>query len=185
MLFTRKRGDYEFESQMALTRTLCRNSCRHFSDCCNSADWRITLAVVGGLVSFIYFIQKQQLDEAKFVNELFVRCNGRYDELNEKMNSLAKGGKAAKDFDAEDRDILFDYFNLCGEEYLFHLKGYIYPEVWKSWVAGMKIFYDKPGIREFWLSELQSQSYYGLNVEEEIRTCYREPTQTKPSKTPI
>ena len=36
-------------------------------------DWKVLLTVVGGLFSFVYFIQKQQLDEAKFLNELFVQ----------------------------------------------------------------------------------------------------------------
>ena len=66
-------------------------------------------------------------------------------------------------------DTLNDYFNLCGEEYLFYRRGYIYPEVWKSWVAGMKIYYANERIKKLWAQELSNQSYYGLNVSEEIR----------------
>ena len=50
------------------------------------ADWKVLLTVVGTLLSFVYFIQKQQLDEAKFSNELFIQFNQRYNELNEKLN---------------------------------------------------------------------------------------------------
>ena len=30
------------------------------------ADWKVPFTVVGSLLSFVYFIQKQQLDEANF-----------------------------------------------------------------------------------------------------------------------
>jgi hypothetical protein len=137
------------------------------------ADWKITLTITGGLLSFIYFIQKQQLEEAKFVNELFVRFNQRYDSLNEKLNDIRSQEKKAKDFEPHEIFTLYDYFNLCGEEYLFHRRGYIYPEVWKSWVAGMKIFYDDKGIRELWTQDLNTDSYYGFDISREIKKWCR------------
>jgi hypothetical protein len=133
------------------------------------ADWKVLLTVVGSLLSFVYFIQKQQLDEAKFLNELFVQFNRRYDDMNEKLNDILENKKGLKELEAHEIDTLNDYFNLCGEEYLFYRRGYIYPEVWKSWVAGMRIYYDNDRIRERWSDELSNQSYYGLNVREEIK----------------
>jgi hypothetical protein len=131
------------------------------------ADWKVLLTIVGSLLSFVYFIQKQQLDEAKFLNELFVQFNRRYDDLNEKLNDILENNQGLKELEAHEIDTLNDYFNLCGEEYLFYRRGYIYPEVWQSWVAGMKIFYDDERIQKQWLKELNTQSYYGLNVGEE------------------
>ena len=142
------------------------------------SDWRILLTVVGTLLSFIYFIQKQQLDEAKFSNELFIRFNQRYDELNERLNVI-KNKKDSELLDSSEIDALNDYFNLCGEEYLFYQRGYIYPEVWKSWVAGMKIFYDNPRIQKIWLKDLSTQSYYGLNVGEQVKNL---PDKSFPQK---
>ena len=133
-----------------------------------NVKWEILIAVVGTLLSFIYFIQKQQLDEAKFSNELFVRFNQKYDDLNEKLNKI-KTKKDSEMLEAGDTDALNDYFNLCGEEYLFYKRGYVYPEVWKSWVAGMKIFYEHPRIQKMWLDELNNHSYYGLDVDKEIK----------------
>jgi hypothetical protein len=133
------------------------------------ADWKVLLTVVGSLLSFVYFIQKQQLDEAKFLNELFIQFNRRYDDLNEKLNDILENKKGLKELEAHEIDTLYDYFNLCGEEYLFYRRGYIYPEVWRSWVAGMKIYYDNPRVKELWSHELITQSYYGLNIDNEIK----------------
>ena len=128
-------------------------------------DWKLFLPVIGGGVSLIYVIKKQQLEEAKLFKELFVQFNATYDDLNEKLNQI----KSQESISPEDRNTLYDYFNLCGEEYLFYQQGYIYPEVWKSWVLGMKIFYDSDLIRPIWISELKSGSYYGLDIEREIK----------------
>jgi hypothetical protein len=125
------------------------------------ADWKVLLAVIGGLSSFFFFIQKQELEEAKFINELFVKFNARYDCMNEKLYAIVKEKETLA---TDDINILFDYFNLCGEEYLFYRRGYIYPEVWKSWVAGMKFYFNDRRIRKLWVEELSSESYYGFDI---------------------
>ncbi len=131
------------------------------------SDWKILLTIFGTLLSFVYFIQKQQLDEAKFSNELFIRFNQRYDEMNERLNHI-KNKSVSELLESHEIDTLNDYFNLCGEEYLFYRRGYIYPEVWKSWVAGMKIFHEDERIQKLWSKELNTESYYNLNVGKEI-----------------
>lgn len=128
-------------------------------------DWKLFLPVIGAAVSLIYVIQKQQLEEAKLFKELFVQFNERYDQLNEDLNRIKCLGLIS----SKDRDTLNDYFNLCGEEYLFYRQGYIYPEVWKSWTLGMKLFYDSDAIRPIWVAELKTGSYYGLDVEREVK----------------
>lgn len=133
------------------------------------ANWQVFLSVFGGLFTFIFFVQKHQLDEAKFVNELIIKFNQRYDALNNDLNDLFQLNKSISEFSSSDRNLLFDYFNLCGEEYLFFKKGYIYPEVWESWVAGMKQFHEQAGIQEFWETELRLGSYYKLDVASEIQ----------------
>lgn len=132
-------------------------------------DWKILLTVIGGLSSFFFFIQKQELDEAKFINELLINFNQRYDAMNEKLNAIVKANKNSQDFENHEIFTLYDYFNLCGEEYLFYLRGYIYPEVWRSWVAGMKSYYTDPRIQRLWEEELTSESYYSLDISKEIK----------------
>jgi cell division protein FtsW (lipid II flippase) len=133
------------------------------------ADWKILFTIAGSIISFAYFIQKQQLDEAKFSNELFIQFNQRYANLNEKLNNIRENKKGFKEIQSDEIDTLNDYFNLCGEEYLFYRKGYIYREVWRSWVAGMKMYYDKERISRLWAHELSSESYYGLDINKEVK----------------
>ena len=117
------------------------------------------------MASFFFFIQKQALDEAHFIKELLVQFNARYDCLNGELNAIIR--KGCTDLDPEDIMSLFDYFNLCGEEYLFYRKGYIYPEVWRSWVAGMNLYYKDPKIKRLRVHELSFESYYVLDIERE------------------
>jgi hypothetical protein len=88
--------------------------------------------------------------------------------MNEKLNAIVKKNTISETMATGDIKNLFDYFNLCGEEYLFYRRGYIYPEVWKSWVAGMKFYYNDPRIQNLWEEELSSESYYGLDISKEI-----------------
>lgn len=44
--------------------------------------------------------------------------------------------------------------------------------VWRSWVAGMKIYHDDKHIQKLWADELSSQSYYGLDINKEIKQLF-------------
>lgn len=131
-------------------------------------DWAAMISIVGGLFSAIYFMQKQELDEARLFKELFLEFNRRYDDLNEKLNNIIRDKNNGKDLVSDDINTLHDFFNLCGEEYLFYKKGYIYPEVWSSWVRGMKIFYEDERIQKEWVKEFGTGSYYGFDLSKEI-----------------
>ena len=89
----------------------------------NSADWKILLTLGGGLISFVYFIQKQQLDEAKFINELFVQFNQRYACLNDRLSHIIENKEGFKELQSGEIDTLNRYFNLCGEEFLGWNRG--------------------------------------------------------------
>ncbi|MEE8461678.1 MAG: hypothetical protein V3S50_06105 [Acidobacteriota bacterium] len=127
-------------------------------------SWQLLLTWLGGTFSFVYLVQKQALEELRLFKELFGEFNHRYDELNEHLNRIAARDSNEK-LDPADCDHLNDYFNLCAEEYLFYKRRFIYPEVWQSWFNGMKWFYRKQRIREYWKSELASESYYGLRFD--------------------
>jgi hypothetical protein len=130
-------------------------------------EWVVSiLGGVGGLTTFLY---TQHLQETRLFTELFKDFNGRYNALNHRINAIAE--KAGTRIQAEDRQVLMDYFNLCAEEFLFFGAGYIDETVWRSWVRGMKSFADVPGIRSIWLQELESDSYYGFSLQEIEMAC--------------
>lgn len=132
----------------------------------NGDDWKIVWPIIGAAISLIYIIEKQQLDEAQLFRQLFTDFNSRYDKMNEGLNRLLDKNEG---FTKEDEDLLNDYFNLCGEEYLYYRNGYIYPEVWESWVKGMHYYYSKDSrIGNLWDKELANDSYYGLDLHSEF-----------------
>src|SRR5216684_9377442 len=115
---------------------------------------------IGAVAGFTYFVYRQHLDETKLFKELFVEFNKRYDEIKNGLNEIVYGAKDGDLTDAE-RDLLFSYFNLCSEEYLFYNAGYLDQDVWKSWCQGMNTFFKHPRVSALWESERGSGSYYG------------------------
>jgi hypothetical protein len=127
----------------------------------------IFLTIVGGLLSAFYFIQKQQHEELELFKDLFSTFNSRYDQLNEELNRIAFSNSREKLL-PEEKNTLNNYFNLCAEEYLFYIRGYIYPEVWRAWHNGMKFYLNKDErIKNHWIDEKKSDSYYGLVIKYE------------------
>jgi len=93
---------------------------------------------------------------------LFESFNSRYDKLNNQLESIPSEGELTK----EQKAVLIDYFNLCGEEYFWFGRGRIPKEVWVSWEAGMKHYLRKPPIRAFYEEEVSgSTSYYGWKID--------------------
>ena len=62
----------------------------------------------------------------------------------------------------DEKQLLVDYFNLCGEEHQIWKQGFVYPEVWRAWENGMRQYVSDPRIRAFWEKERSTNSYYGL-----------------------
>lgn len=125
----------------------------------------LIITILGGIISSIYLVQKQKLEELKLFKDLFTEFNHRYDQMNEDLNRIIK---VSPDDELTDTEInqLYDFFNLCGEEYLYYKQGFILPEVWNSWKNGMTIFYRNSRIRSLWENELETHSYYGFNFED-------------------
>lgn len=115
------------------------------------------VAVLTILVSTLFFIQKQKLEELKIFIKLFKAFNNRYDKLNDDLNIITDKTEPLND---KEKQKLYDYFNLCGEEYFYYKQGYIPPEVWESWLNGMKFFYKNSKIQKLWDEELGLNSYY-------------------------
>ena len=121
--------------------------------------WQISISVITGITSFAYFVQKHKLEELHLFTKLFKEFNERYDSLNEKLNQIISNDK---ELTPADKDTLFNYFNLCGEEYLYYEEGYILPIVWKAWKNGMKIFFSNEKVKDLWYKERPTDSYYGF-----------------------
>lgn len=118
-------------------------------------------SIIAGALGFCYFVQQQKLAEMSLFKQLFTEFNQRYDELNERLHQIATSGKPPDD---DARQAINDYFNLCGEEYLFFTEGYIHPEAWRSWCAGMKVYFDQEPFYSMWGKENATNSYYGLSL---------------------
>jgi hypothetical protein len=121
------------------------------------------LGVVTAIAGFFAFLYKQHLDETKLFKELFVEFNRRYDRLNNRLNQIVDGDSRVE-LKPDEKNTLFDYFNLCAEEHFFKQSGYIDETVWNAWRHGMAFFFNNPRIRELWNQECASAderaSYY-------------------------
>ena len=129
----------------------------------NATNWAAVATGTGVVLSSIFFIQKQKLEELRLFQTLFREFNARYDEMNERLTEVRE--TFGSDPSPADRDFLVDYFNLCGEEYLYYSAGYIPPEVWRAWQNGMLWFRKNEHIKRFWDQELGTDSYYGLRFD--------------------
>ena len=118
---------------------------------------------VAGILGLSYFAFKQNLEEICLFKELFGEFNCRYDLINGPLN-VVRNGPINQELTSDEIDLLYKYFNLCAEEYLYYRKGFLYPEVWNAWRNGMKIFAECPRIRSLWETELANNSYYGFTI---------------------
>jgi hypothetical protein len=123
------------------------------------------LPAVAASAGFAYFLYTQHLQETKLFSELFRQFNERYDTLNGELNRIATAQNVSI-LDQDSKQVLFDYFNLCAEEYLYYKTGFIDPEVWRSWASGMGYFASVQHIRDIWTSELGGGSYYGFTLHD-------------------
>ena len=80
--------------------------------------WKIFASIFPALVTGFFFVQKQRLEELVLFNELFTKFNKRYGRLNEKLNEIVNDSSQAE-LSKDQIDTLYEYFNLCGEEYFY------------------------------------------------------------------
>ena len=118
---------------------------------------------LGSAFGLSYFVLKQHLEEVRLFKELFSSFNERFDRMNGPLFDILEC-PLEQELSNEEKKLLFDYFNLCAEEYLYYRKGFIYREVWQAWRNGMRVFSDCPRIRKLWEKELAANSYYGFKL---------------------
>lgn len=119
-------------------------------------------SIIAAAVGFCYFAQHQKLAEISLFKELFTEFNHRYDNLDERLHQIATSGELP---DESASQVIIDYFNLCGEEYLFYAEGYIHRAAWRSWCAGMLWYFEREPFRSNWDEEKATNSYYGLSLD--------------------
>jgi len=123
----------------------------------------LLLSITGAIAALVHFLYSQHNHNTERFIGLFRDFNARYDDLNDRLNALLlRDGTLL--LSGEDKQVLYDYFNLCAEEYLFFKSGYIDTEVWRSWLRGMGYFISNPEVRRLWQKELDSGSYYGFSL---------------------
>lgn len=119
-------------------------------------------SIIAAALGFCYFAQQQKLAEISLFKELFIEFNRRYDTLNERLRLIATSGEPPDEAAVQ---AIICYFNLCGEEYLFFTEGYIHPEAWRSWCAGMLWYFEREPFISVWNQENATNSYYGLSLD--------------------
>ena len=124
----------------------------------------LLLSLVGALAAFFYFLYGQHNFDAEQFTALFKDFNIRFDELNGDLNRI-RTAPSNEPISQSDLQVLYDYFNLCAEEYLYYKAGYIDEAVWKSWTRGMAYFADSERLRGIWSRELKQDSYYGFSLD--------------------
>ena len=125
--------------------------------------FELFILITGAIGGFVHFLYSQHHQETQLFATLFKDFNERYDKLNEKLNTIISRNSGAL-LSQENNKILYDYFNLCAEEYLYYSSGYIDHTVWISWIHGMKYFANDAEIRKLWETELSSSSYYDFKL---------------------
>lgn len=123
----------------------------------------LLLSITGAIAAFTHFLYSQHNHNTERFIELFREFNVRYDHLNNDLNALLLNDDTAL-LSFKDRQLLYDYFNLCAEEYLYFKAGYIDANVWQAWLRGMGYFASNSEIRNLWENELKSGSYYGFTL---------------------
>ena len=125
----------------------------------------LLFSLLGSIATLFHFLYTQHnLNTDRFI-KLFNEFNARFDDLNDDLNRIRLLPVDVLLIDTKDQQYLYDYFNLCAEEYLYFKSGYIDKEVWIYWCLGMGYFASNEAIRFVWTRELKQGSYYGFTLE--------------------
>lgn len=141
-------------------------------------------SAVAAIIAWRFNSNKIKLDTESFKRDLFLRYNEKYDSLNDQLEDLAfmefeiqrdhqiDYGRSlemiwSELFEDEPTktpdfiDSIYDYINLCSEEYYWYKKDLIDADVWKCWKKGMQNWYrDSYFIRKIVDREVEKGSAY-------------------------
>ena len=131
------------------------------SESLDQQQFSVLAGLVASYFGSIFFVQKQKLEQDRFVKELFVLFNLQYDNLRSELSKVYQANEVLEEHEIT----LQRYFNLCAEEYYFWLAGRIPTAVWGSWRAGMQFYIEKSHITTYAKKEVTDLAYYGLATE--------------------
>ena len=141
-----------------------------FNDLFFKLPYELFITVIGSIISFTLIINYERFNKKKIFHEIFEYFNERYDNLNENLHRLKEKKKLiftySDDYEFQKRIFIYDYINLCSEEYYWYQEGMINNNVWNNWWNGMKYFLNCKEVAEIIKSErgesYSSKSYYGF-----------------------
>ena len=147
-------------------------------------DWNLATTIIigffGVFFSFLgirftnkYSKRADQFNEDSTFHQLFRDFNSRYSEVNFSLQELLEKSKDENytlqnlNEDAELRDKMMDYLNICAEELYWKEKGRIPDDVWNAWEIGMNYWYREiPILRELWAEEISGNGYKSYYLKE-------------------
>lgn len=131
-------------------------------------DPKSIITAIAVILSAIYFIQKQKLEEDKLFFEAFSSFNKRFTEQSSLLHKLPKEGEPGNEQNA----VIANYFDLCAEEYYFYKHGRIPKDVWACWAKGMLYYIDNyPCVLSYWEDMEKQKANYGLSISLLKSTC--------------
>ena len=151
-------------------------------------DWNLVIAVLTLIataligyfaynVTKVYSKKSDEHNQDVLFHQLFRDFNSRYSKVNFSLQELLEKSKDESytlqnlNDDAELRDKMMDYFNICAEELYWKKKRRIPDDVWNAWKIGMDSWYNEiPILRELWKEEISGDGYksYYLNEGENL-----------------
>lgn len=131
-------------------------------------DWNLVIAVLTLIataligyfaynVTNVYSKKSDEHNQDVLFHQLFRDFNSRYSKVNFSLQELLEKSKDESytlqnlNADAELRDKMMDYFNICVEELYWKKKRRIPDDVWNAWKIGM----------DSWYNEFQFYKNYG------------------------
>jgi len=85
-------------------------------------DTKNLITIITAIISFVYFVQKQSMEDDKLELEAFSSFNSRYFKLASKIELILKD--EGNNLTDDEKEILDEYFSLCVEEYFYFKKDY-------------------------------------------------------------
>lgn len=137
-------------------------------------DNEIFISILGIFIAAVFSFNTYITTKRKIFFEVFMKFNERYDRLNENLNRLKNKKEIIKPHEQVENDeykfyeknFIYDYLNLCCEEYYWRKQGIINKDVWNNWSSGMRYFLIVPPIFCILMEEIKDSdiknSYYGF-----------------------
>jgi|TARA_R110001583_G_scaffold178457_5_gene334358 hypothetical protein len=129
-------------------------------------DTKNLITIITAIISFVYFVQKQSMEDDKLELEAFSSFNSRYFKLASRIELILNKDEG-QNLTEEEKEILDEYFSLCVEEYFYFTKGRISIEIWRNWAHGISATVRSHElIQNYWNKTVRNKVNYGLTLKE-------------------